>query len=189
MVALRAMLKPMREMAERRSVRRLPLALSAAEFASCSSRAASAGSALMTRTTSSMSTCVVGERLAHAHGDVGKARAGRFFRRPARWSALRRGARHRCRGRAALGAGVQLAKTELLIQTHAMVIGTTPGLFNVFGPNVMRTRVRRAICQAAVAPPAQCRRRSRRASERVVPQLATISSMVAPPRAMRIAIS
>ena len=68
------MLKPMREIAVRRSVRRLPLALSAAEFASCSRRAASAGSALMTRTTWSMSTSSLVERLAHAHGDVGKAR-------------------------------------------------------------------------------------------------------------------
>ena len=56
-VALRAMLKPMRETAVRRSVRRLPLGLSAAELATCSRRAASAGSALMTRTTSSISTC------------------------------------------------------------------------------------------------------------------------------------
>jgi hypothetical protein len=50
-VALRAMLKPMRETAVRRSASRLPLGLSAAELATCSSRAASAGSALITRTT------------------------------------------------------------------------------------------------------------------------------------------
>ena len=58
----------------RRSVRRLPLAFSAAEFASCSSRAASAGSALIDAHDVIDDDLVIGERLAHAHGDIGEAR-------------------------------------------------------------------------------------------------------------------
>ncbi len=50
MAALRTMLKPMRAMAVRSSVMALPLKFSAAEFAICSTRAASAGSLPMTRT-------------------------------------------------------------------------------------------------------------------------------------------
>ncbi len=73
-VALRAMLKPMREMALRRSVKRLPLGFRAAEFASCSRRAASAGSALTMRTTRSDVDQFVGQRAAYARGHFGKAR-------------------------------------------------------------------------------------------------------------------
>ena len=49
--ALRAMLNPMRDTAVRRSASRRPLGFNAAELASCSRRAASAGSALTIFTT------------------------------------------------------------------------------------------------------------------------------------------
>ena len=74
MVALRARLKPMRAIAVRSVVTRCAPGFSATELASCNSRTASEGSALTRRTTSSMAIDSIGERLAHAQGDIRKAR-------------------------------------------------------------------------------------------------------------------